>query len=462
MRPEDPRNPQGAETPSARGAKRPQGRLAKLRRRFVALTMLAVVGVLVFVGLAVNVANSVATTSDLDHLLSLIYYSEANSQSTRTTTSPYFDDDHDEEELDYDDLDVDDWEDLVGDGPKGFWERPLTQETSFATRWFSVRWQPGGSIAEVNLAHIASVSQADLPVYVAAATKAGPGFGWEGDFRYLVVQGQTLSEAIFLDASDEVHALSTLALLTIGVVVLSTAAIFVLVWALSGWVVRPFAEADERQRRFVTDASHELKTPLAVILASLGVLKMDVGENRWIAKADASAQRMGELVDELVTLSRLDEEGEREKATFDASMAVSDVAEGFRDVAEAKGHALSLRIVPDLAYTGDAAGLRQIVSVLLDNAVKYTAPGGQITLSLERLRRKGLLLRAENPAEPMDSETLSHLFDRFWRPDTSRARESGGFGIGLSIARELAESSGGTISAEQDASGILRFDVTLP
>ncbi len=457
MRPVDPRSASDEAEGGAKPA-RQSGRFVRLRRRFVALTMLAVVGVLVFVGLAVNVANSVATTSDLDHLLSLIYYSEANTTGSRGNSSSYLDD------LDdwgnYDDLD--DWEDLVDEGPKGFWERPLTQETSFATRWFSVRWQPGGSIAEVNLAHIASVSQADLPLYVAAATKAGPGYGWEGDFRYLVVQGQSLSEAIFLDASDEVHALSTLALLTVGVVVASTAAIFVLVWALSGWVVRPFAEADERQRRFVTDASHELKTPLAVILASLGVLKMDVGENRWIEKADTSAQRMGELVDELVTLSRLDEKGEREKTTFDASLAVSDVAQGFADVAEAKGHELVLRIAPELTYTGDAAGLRQIVSVLLDNAVKYTLPGGPIMLTLERSRRKGLRLMAENPAEPMDAEALAHLFDRFWRPDTSRTRESGGFGIGLSIARELAESAGGNISATQDAAGLLRFELTLP
>ncbi len=457
MRPVDPRNASDA-APLPRAAKRPHGRLAKLRKRFVGLTMLAVVGVLVFVGLAVNVANSMATTSDLDHLLTLIYYSESNTTSSRTTT-PYLDDDYDE---DFDERDVDDWEELVDEGPKGFWERPLTQETSFATRWFSVRWAPGGSIAEVNLAHIASVSERDLPVYVAAATKAGPGFGWEGDFRYLVVRGQALSEAIFLDASDEVHAISTLALLTVAVVVVSAAAIFLLVWALSGWVVRPFAEADERQRRFVTDASHELKTPLATILTSLGILKMDVGENRWIEKADASAERMGELVDELVTLSRLDEEGEREKTTFDASAAVLDVAEGFKDVAEAKGHALMLHVAPELSYTGDAAGLRQIVSVLLDNAVKYTTPGGTISLTLERAKRKGLHLEATNPAEPMDADSLAHLFDRFWRPDSSRTRESGGFGIGLSIARELAESAGGTITVEQDPTGILRFDVTLP
>ncbi len=461
MRPADPRNP--SERPGGRAAEPPRPRrLVRLRRRFVGFTMLAVVGVLVFVGLAVNVANGVATTSDLDHLLSLIYYSEASSSSVPGAS--YFDDgsrSRDDGLEDLEDLE-DDWEDLVEEGPKGFWERPLTQETSFATRWFSVRWQPGGSIAEVNLAHIASVSQADLPVYVAAATKAGSGYGWEGDFRYLVVEGQSLSEAIFLDASDEVHALSTLALLTVGVVVVSAAAIFLLVWAISGAVVRPFAEADARQRRFVTDASHELKTPLAVILASLGVLKMDVGENRWIEKADASAERMGELVDELVTLSRLDEEGEREKATFDASLAVGEVAQGFADVAWAKGHALELRIAPELAYTGDAAELKQIVSVLLDNAVKYAAPGGGITLTLERSRRKGLHLRCENPAEPMDAESLAHLFDRFWRPDSSRTRESGGFGIGLSIARELAEAAGGTISVEQDGAGAIRFDVTLP
>ncbi len=457
MRPADPSEaPRSPLAPSEDEDRRLPARIEALRKKFVGFTMLAVICVLVLVGLAVNVANSLATTADLDNLLTLISKNEGASSSVAQSAPGYLDD--------YDELDDwDEWDDDADErGPLGFLERPLTRETSYATRWFSVRWVPGGSIAEINLSHIASVSQADLPRFVEVATQAGPGFGWVGDFRYLVIEGAAQDEAIFLDASDEAHALRTLALLTVAVVVVSAAAIFVAVWALSGWVVRPFAEADRRQRRFVTDASHELKTPLAVILTSLGVLEMDVGENRFLEKAESQAHRMGELVDELVTLSRLDEEADRPSTTFDASAAVASVAEGFEDHARSRGHGLTLAIARELVYTGDEPGLRQIVSVLLDNAVKYALPEGAITLTLERHRRRGLRLTCANPAAPMAAETLAHLFDRFYRPDDSRSRESGGFGIGLSIARQIAEAAGGGIAATQDAEGTLTFEVLLP
>ena len=216
---------------------------------------------------------------------------------------------------------------------------------------------------------------------------------------------------------------------------------------------------ENARRRFVSDASHELKTPITVIATSLKVLEMEVGEQKWIDKAQAQTEKLKELVNSLVTLSRMDEEETPLKfADFDISAALSETADSFNESAEAAGHRLITDIAPDIHYNGDEYAVRQLVSILLDNAVKYASPDSPITLKLER-DRKGVVIRSSNGCDNVDAEDTKKLFDRFYRAD--KARGSGGFGIGLSIARSIAEAHKGSIKAELTDNNTIEFTVHL-
>ena len=215
----------------------------------------------------------------------------------------------------------------------------------------------------------------------------------------------------------------------------------------------PVVRSVQRQKQFITDASHELKTPITVIATSLKVLEMEVGKQKWIDKALGQTEKLTSLVSSLVTLSRMDEEDSPLKPEpFPISEAVEETAESFRDLAQSKGHELSLSIAPGLIYTGDEYALRQLVSILLDNAIKYALPGAPISLTLAKGRR-GVVLTAANRCDPAPELDPGKLFDRFYRADPARS-STGGFGIGLSIARSIAEGHHGSISAKLEGDTI--------
>ena len=231
-----------------------------------------------------------------------------------------------------------------------------------------------------------------------------------------------------------------------------------LVVLLSRRAIDPVVRSAQQQKQFITDASHELKTPITVIATSLKVLEMEVGQQKWIDKAQAQTEKLTELVNSLVTLSRMDEEESPLKmAPFPISDAVTETAESFREHALSQGHGLTLAIQPGLTYRGDEYAVRQLVSILLDNAVKYAAPGSPITLALEKSRR-GVVLRSGNRCTEPGGIDTEKLFDRFYQADPSRG--SGGFGVGLSIARSIAEGHHGTIRAELEGEDI-RFTAEL-
>ena len=229
--------------------------------------------------------------------------------------------------------------------------------------------------------------------------------------------------------------------------------VFLLVVLLSRRAIDPVVRSAEQQKQFITDASHELKTPITVIATSLKVLEMETGRQKWIDKAMAQTEKLTSLVNSLVTLSRMDEEDSPLKMEdFPVSDAVSETAESFRELAESKGHALTLAIAPGLTYRGDEYAVRQLVSILLDNAVKYAAEGSGISVSLEKARH-GVVLLTSNGCAGQDGLDTGKLFDRFYRSDASRSSGSG-FGIGLSIARSIAEGHHGSIRAQFDGERI--------
>lgn len=405
----------------------------RLRRRFILIAMSSVTLVIVVLSLSVNLINFLSTDSDLSRMLEMIYENQG--------AVPDF---------------------PRGSRPDEMRNIPITPETPYSTRYFVLRYDGDGRLRNLDMRHIAAVTEEDVEAYLSVAMDQGVGFGYFGSYKYYVVpDGSGESTAIFLECRQELRSVRMFALTSALVVIVCIALVYVLVLILSKRAIDPVVRSVEKQKQFITDASHELKTPLTVITTSLKVLEMEVGKQKWIDKAQAQAEKMGALVGDLVTLSRLDEEKPRlQIADFPISEAVAETAESFRDFAAAQGHALALEIPSGLTYRGDEYAVRQLVSILLDNAVKYADEGNGISLRLERTRR-GVTLHVRSACTGMDPSELDRLFDRFYRVEKSRSKETGGFGVGLSIARSIAEAHRGSIREECPDANTIQFTVLL-
>ena len=232
---------------------------------------------------------------------------------------------------------------------------------------------------------------------------------------------------------------------------------------LSRWATRPVEKAWTQQRQFLSDASHELKTPLTVILSNAELLEqaqLSDKPARWTDNILSEAGRMRSLVEEMLTLARADN---MVRTAVMAEVSLSDVAAdcalAFEPVAFEAGKPLEYQIADGTLVLGDGDKLRQLISILLDNAIKYGADGGTVTLSLEKTDRQAKLT-VSNPGDPIPPEQLGHLFERFYRADDSRGEKSG-FGLGLSIAQTIAAEHKGTLKAESDLAST-RFLYTMP
>ena len=418
----------------------------RLRNRFIRIATLSVAAVMLLLTVIVNTANFVSVDSDLVQTLELI---EKNNGTLPQPSRP--------------DAQADTLEPPAapdgGTEPaaapekkpngRGGHDGPFGPETAFSTRFFVLRYTGDGSLVRAELDKIAAVTEDGVDEYLAAALRHGTGYGYYSGYKFLVTDdGEGRYSAIFLDCYQALRTVRTVAVWSLAADAMCILLVFALVVLLSRKAIDPVVRSAERQKQFITDASHELKTPITVIAASLRVLELDVGKQKWIDKAMAQTEKLTALVNSLVTLSRMDEETSPLKAEdFSVSDAVSETAESFRDFAASRGHALTVSVEPDLTYRGDEYAVRQLVSILLDNAVKYALPDTPITVSLERARR-GVVLRTVNRCEPSAELDASKLFDRFYRADPSRSAETGGFGIGLSIARGIAEGHHGSISAK--------------
>ena len=244
-------------------------------------------------------------------------------------------------------------------------------------------------------------------------------------------------------------------------------AFFFLSLFLAHWAVRPVAVAWERQKQFIANASHELKTPLTVILSNADMLQTersltDDKDARRLEHIHAEAVRMKQLVEDMLTLARSDSmEGRRVHGTVDFSYVVKSAVLMYEPIIYDEGKKLSFEIKDHLSVAGDMPRLQQVVHILLDNAHKYAPPGGAIRVDLNRTEHKKLLLKVSNEGAPISPNELEHIFLRFYRHNESRS-EHGSFGLGLSIAQSIVNEHKGRIWAESDEKQGNSFYVSLP
>ena len=407
--------------------------IKELRKKFIRIAMAAITLVMVIFCATVNVANYLSVESELTRMLDVICQNQGNLPPAPPGG-------------------------FSGGKPDG----PFRLESLYSTRYFVLRYTDEGVLVQADLSRIAAVTRDNASDYVAVARKHGAGYGYTSGYRYYVQSdGSGRWMAVFLDCYQESRWCLTLGILSLSAMAVCILLVYVIVVLFSRRAVAPVVRSVERQRQFITDASHELKTPITVIATSLKVQEMETGRQKWLEKAQAQTEKLRDLVNSLVTLSRMDEEeSPLHLEKFPISDALTEAAESFQEFAASRGHSLELSVVPDLTYCGDEYAIRQLVSILLDNAVKYAVPGSAIRFSLEKGRR-GVVIRTENRCDGLDPGELPRLFDRFYRVDKSRNAGTGGFGIGLSIARCIAEGHKGSIRAEITEGPSVRFTAEL-
>jgi signal transduction histidine kinase len=319
-------------------------------------------------------------------------------------------------------------------------------------------------VTKISTEHIAAVDNKTAFEYAQTVyLENKPGFGSVDYYRYLYTTDDNKSMIVFLDLQRDLAQCLALAFASMVVSFATIAALAVLVYWLSKSALRPVADSIEKQKQFITDASHELKTPLTIISANAEVLEMCEGENEWLTSIKNQTTRLSHLVKNLVELTKLNEiHDDKHHYDFDISTALLETASNFETSAEVANKNFSYSAADDLHYNGNEAEIRQLITILCDNAIKYTDECGHIKLSLYR-SGKNIIIESYNTCEYVDPNSVSRLFDRFYRADSSRARESktGGYGIGLSIAQAIVHRHKGKIKVFTSGTTGITFKITL-
>lgn len=406
--------------------------LKKIQRRFI-LAAMAAFGVVMFALIAgINVANYYRTTSMQDQLARNLLLHEMKVFTQPKTPPPPI-------------------EDIPGGGP----------EAEFTTRFFAVHCDTEGNIKAMSRDYISSVDEEAAREYTKAVLLKGKGKGYYGDYRYLVNENETGVVVLFLNVAIQLQSMRSLLLVSVAIGFVSLLLVFMLVVFFSRRAIRPYVQNMERQKQFITDAGHELKTPITSIATSADIAAMEHEGDEWIINIQKQSARLAHLAEKLVALSRLDEEVPfPEKSRFSLSDAAWEAAEPFTALAKAKGKNYSQRIEENLTVYGDRNSMQQMISILLDNAIKYSDEDGVIRLDIYRKRGK-ICIEVFNTCDLPDISNLNRMFDRFYRMDESRSKLTGGTGIGLSMVQAIVEAHGGRISVKSADGKTICFKIIL-
>lgn len=395
-----------------------------LQLKFICIALATVLFVVVALSVCINVAFNVYLTTKQTDMLDYIISNNGNIITTQTDD-----------------------------------EGTVLQSAPYNTGYFYLMTDQSGRIMTVSVSNISTITQEQALEY-GEKIKATDTSGNIDNFEYKVGEKSYGKIYVFLDCAAEVSSQRSLIVMSIVISAVSIVIIGVLLFFFSFLAVKPLNESIERQKRFITDATHEIKTPLAIISANASVLSLENGDSEWTDSIQKQTSRLSHLVNQLITLSKFSESSfKNENAVFNISEDVYDVATGFNSLAEKNKQDYKFDIEEGLDYYGDELQLRQLVSILLDNAVKYA--DGKIRVSLKRVRDHIELTVYNNCAEMTETQ-LKHLFDRFYRADDSRSRSTGGNGIGLSVAKAVVEAHNGKIIAESKDGKSLTIIIKLP
>ncbi len=333
-------------------------------------------------------------------------------------------------------------------------DEPMFQLSTF----YSVAYSTDGEVLTVNNGNNKLQSEDSLLETASTILESGKTNGRTGNLSYLVDRRNDYTLVAMIDVTINESNQSVLFRQMLIIGSLALAVLFIVSIFLANSIVKPLEENDKRQKRFVSDAGHELKTPIAVISANSELLKRQLGDNEWLNNIEYENDRMSDLVKQLLMLSKT-ENGEVMKESLDFSKLVEGEILPFESLAFEKGKQITSETEKGITVRGNSNQLKQLVSILLDNALSHST-GADIALTL-RHEKHNAVLTVSNEAGEMSQEQLAHLFDRFYRTDEARNESGSHYGLGLSIAKSVTDAHGGRISAEYK-DGKAFFNVLLP
>jgi hypothetical protein len=404
--------------------------IKKLRLKFIVIAMLSVIIVLAGIMATINITNYSKTKSEWEEVLSVLcendgkFPVEGAGQGGQNNPTPH------------------------KGGMNGM--ENMSPETPYATRFFSVKLSEGedGQLyAYADVERIAAVSAQEAANYAAELYNKGKTKGMYGNYRYRAVEKEGTGETlyVFLDCTNGISSLKNFLSMSILFSLLGVALVFVLVFIFSRVVFKPVEESYIKQKQFITDAGHDIKTPLTIIGADAEVIELEQGENEWTKDIKKQIGRLTSLTEKLVFLSKMEEGTKIEFCPFDLSEMLEETVVPYEAAAKVRGLTIKSEIEQGLIYNGNEELLSQAVALLMDNATKYAAEG-DIIVSLKK-QGKNYRITFKNAIADGGAADCEKWFERFYRADSSRNSKTGGNGIGLSAARAIITAHKGKLTA---------------
>ena len=404
-----------------------------LRKRFILISMLSVILVLGIIIAGINILNYDSTVRNADAILGMLAGNEGRFPERGGEVPP---------------------------PPGQETDAPdRSPELRFESRYFSVLLDAEGGVLETDTGMIVAVQSEEANTMAADVFAQDKTKGFVNDYRFLKVSEGADTRIIFYDCGRSMDSFRSFLKASLLISAIGAAVVFALIFIASGKIMRPVAESYEKQKRFITDAGHEIKTPLAIINADADVI-LSEEQNSWAEDIKDQVSRMTELTNNLIFLSKM-EEGipEMNMTDTDLTAVVTKSCNSFDSRYITDKKTLVKRIEDGVTVKGEEKSLQEIMSILLDNALKYSPEGGTTLVELQR-SPKGVRLTVTNDTSyTVDKESAGHLLDRFYRTDNSRRSVTVGHCIGLSIAKAIAQAHKARITADVKEDGKLAVKI---
>lgn len=399
----------------------------KLRKKFIYFSVGIIFFVLLSVSSFINISNLFTIRERSDILLNIL--AENDGEFSKT--------------IDKSDIEI--------------LKNRLTPKITLSNRFFAVKTDIEQNVITVNTVDLYLTSSKEAVEYAKKVLKSGKTTGYIDRFKYKIKKTDYGLLIVFIDLSSDFdnfyYTLKNSFLISFVVLIL----VFVISFLLSKKVVSPMVKAYEKQKSFITDASHELKTPLAIINTNTDVIEMENGASKWTLSIHKQVERLNELVKNLISLAKLEEE-EIQKTNFSLSDIIYEISNDYEEVCKNINRELKLNIEKNIQINADEKLIRKLITILIENAVKYSKKNTQIKLNLEKQNKK-IIFTIENEADNLKIKKYDELFERFYRADFSRNRKTGGYGIGLSIAQSIAIKHKTKIQAESLDGKTIKFSI---
>ena len=486
--------------------------IKRLKRKYVLIVMLAVVTVLGVIITAINLVSYSAVNSQLDEKLAMIVNNEGEMPDFPPPEIPSVDDEAETPETDEgeddpnvenpdgdtddtpDEPDTDDPSDESdpdGDGVTGEdapedtesddgadedgkkdekdeeeeeeEEDPrqhMSPETPFETRYFTVKLDTDGTVISTDTSKVVAVNDALAEIYAKQILTSKKEVGYLQTYRYMRSVTDGVTVCVFVDANRELESVRSFILASLAISALGILMVFALVVLLAEAALKPIIESYEKQKRFITYAGHEMKTPLTVISANTEIIEMENGDSQWTAGIKNQVSKLASLTEKLVILSKMEEGIKLEMNEFSLSEAFFDTCEQYRSIALSEGVTFNLFISESVTMMGNEGEIRRVASLLLDNAFRYVNKGGVVEVRVQKLVN-GVEIKFANSTDGVEKGSLDRWFDRFYRTDLSRNSATGGSGIGLSVVKAIVLAHGGSVKASSVDGVNVEFTINI-